>query len=96
MSGQTSQLPDADRSGRRLLSGEHDRLYPVLFGCVLRGSFAEPKPTHDARTNPLEPRPLEQLKELSLRESTANSAGPELRVVHDRLGERAGADNVND
>src|SRR5438876_1193647 len=80
----------------RLLSRKDDGFHPVLLGRVLGRGLPEPEAADHPGANPLEPHTLEQLKELSLRESTANSAGPELGVVHDRLGEWTGADHIDD
>src|SRR2546428_13273342 len=80
----------------RFLSREQHRLYAVGFGRVARRFLPERKARDDRRTHPLESRVLEQREHLSLRESAADSAGPELGVVDDRLGERLGADDVGD
>ena len=61
------------------------RLYTVCLGCILGRSLAKPEAGHDCRAHALEARTLEQRKHLSLRESAANSAGPQFGIVDDRL-----------
>src|SRR5438034_1777067 len=82
--------------GRRLLGREQHRLHAVAFGRVTRRFLPERKARHDRRAHPLEPPLLEQREHLSLRESAADSAGPELGIVDDGLRELFGAHDVGD
>src|SRR5207245_1608765 len=81
---------------RGFLGREEHRLYAVGFGRVARRFLPEREARDDRRTHPLEPRVLEQREHLSLRESAADSAGPELGVVDDRLRELFRAYDVGD
>src|SRR2546428_6904995 len=76
------------------LSREQHCLYAVGFGRVARRFLPERKARDDRRTHPLESRVLEQREHLSLRESAADSARPELGVVDDRLAQQLVADDV--
>src|SRR5437899_6335728 len=81
---------------RGFLGREEHRLYAVGFGRVARRFLAEREARDEGRTHPLEPRVLEQCEHLSLRESAADSAGPELGIVDDRLRELFRAYDVGD
>src|SRR5947207_14974931 len=70
---------------RQLLRREQHRLHAVGFGGVARRFLPKRKARDDRRAHPLEPRVFEQHEHLSLRESTADSAGPELGVIDDGL-----------
>src|SRR4029077_108520 len=72
---------------RGFLGREEHRLYAVGFGRVARRFLPEREARDDRRKHPLETRVLEQCDPLSLRESAADSAGPELGIVDDRLRE---------
>src|SRR2546425_6613403 len=72
---------------RGLLCREQHRLYTVGLGRVACRFLPERKARDDRRTHPLEPRVLEQCERLSLLESAADSAGPELGIVDDGLRE---------
>src|SRR2546425_2863098 len=82
--------------GRGLLCREQHRLYTIGLGGVARRFLPEPEPRHHRRTHPREPCALKQPKHLSLRESAADSAGPELRIVDDGLRQLFRAHDVGD
>src|SRR5205823_11395963 len=71
-------------------------LHAVGFGRVARRSLPERKARDDRRAHALEPRVLEQCEHLSLRESAADSARPELGIVDDGLRELFRAHDVGD
>src|SRR5207302_1292355 len=81
---------------RRLLRREQHRLHAVGFGRVARRFLPKRKAQDDRRAHPLEPRVFEQPEHLSLRESAADSAGPELGVIDDGLRELLRAHDVGD
>lgn len=74
----------------------HDRFDPVRFRGILCGLPSEPKPRNDSRPDATESGLFQQPEHFSLRESAADSAGPQLRVVDDRLGQLLRADDVRD
>src|SRR2546421_5825768 len=82
--------------GRGPLRREQHRLHAVGFGGVPSRFLPERKARDDGRAHPLEPRILEQCEHLSLRESAADSAGPELGVINDRLRQLLRAHDVGD
>src|SRR5438309_7234833 len=82
------------RSG--LLRREQHRLHAIGFGGVPRRFLAEREARDHGGAHPLEPRVLEQREHLSLRESAADSAGPELGVVDDGLRELLRTHDVGD
>src|SRR5437016_6241612 len=81
---------------RGLLRREQHGLHAVRFGRVARRFLPKRKARDDRRAHPLEPRVLEQREHLPLRESAADSAGPELGVVDDGLRELLRAHDVGD
>src|SRR5437879_6160093 len=81
---------------RGFLRREQHGLHAVGFGGVPRRFLSEREARDHSRTHPLEPRVLEQHEHLSLRESAADSAGPELGVVDDGLRKLYRAHDVGD
>src|SRR5712692_11993503 len=80
------RLPTIDITGdpsvwSRLQCGHHDGLDAVGLGRVLRRLFAKPEPRDHGRPDTTEARFFQQPEHLSLRESTSDSAGPELGVI---------------
>src|SRR5437588_832538 len=82
--------------GRGLLRREQHCLYAIGLGRVSRRFLPECKARDYARAHALEPRFLEQCEHLSLRESAADSAGPELGIVDDGLRELFRTHDVGD
>ena len=80
----------------RFDGGHHYRLHSEGFGRVLRRRFAKAEVWNDGRANFREAGFLEKLEELSLRESTAYSAGPEFWIIDYRLRELLRTHDVRD
>lgn len=74
--------------------GHHHRFDTVGFRCALGRRLPESETRHDCRAHFFETSFFEQAEHLSFQESSANSAGPEFRIIHDRLRELLRADDI--
>src|SRR5258706_741617 len=80
--------------GGRLQRGHLAGLHAEGLGRALRRLLAKPDPRDPGGPDTTEARLFQHPEHLPLRESTADSTGPEFRVVDYRLRKLLGADNI--